>query len=151
MARYFLDSSALVKHYHRESGSPAVERLFNERGNKLFVSSLALVEVHSAFARLVREGAITEEDFARVIARMESEISARILTVSAVTTRRLDAAAAILRNYGPTNNIRTLDAIQLANAQALHARGRIAAFVAADKKLMASAPAACGLTTLDVS
>ena len=51
MARYFLDSSALVKHYHQESGSPAVEGLFNQPGDKLFVSGLALVEVHSAFAQ----------------------------------------------------------------------------------------------------
>lgn len=150
MPRYFLDSSALVKHYHQESGSQAVEGLFNPRGNKLFVSSLALVEVHSAFARLVREGVLTDRDFAIVIARMESDVSAGILTAAAISSRRLEAASVILRTHGLTNTIRTLDAIHLATAQALHHRSPIAAFVAADKRLLASAADASGLPILDV-
>jgi predicted nucleic acid-binding protein len=150
MARYFLDSSALVKRYHQELGTPAVEALFNQNGNRFFVSRLALVEVNSAFARLVREGALAQDKFENVIARMESEVTAKVLTVVAISSRRLDAAAVILRTHGLKNNIRTLDAIQLAAAQALHTRSRIAAFVAADKKLLASA-AACNLTVLDVS
>ena len=75
MARYFLDSSALVKRYHRESGSPAVEGLFNQPDNSLFISGLALVEVHSAFARLVREGAISEQAFTKLIRRVQSDVS----------------------------------------------------------------------------
>ena len=68
MARYFLDSSALVKHYHQESGSSTVDELFNTTGNRFFVSRLALVEIHSTFARLVREAIITETDFDKLIA-----------------------------------------------------------------------------------
>lgn len=150
MARYFLDSSALVKHYHQESGSSAVNGLF-DGNNRLFISRLALVEVHSAFSRLVREGILTEQDFLNVIARMESDVSAGTLTVTAVSSQRLEAASGILRTHGVTINIRTLDAIQLANALALHVRSSIAAFVASDKKLLDSASAACGLTSLDVS
>jgi predicted nucleic acid-binding protein len=150
MPRYFLDSSALVKHYHQESGSPTVDELFNQPDNKFFISGLALVEVHSAFARLVRDSFFTEQDFASVIARMHSDVSAGVLTVSAISSRRLGAAAEILRTHGLSNNIRTLDAIQLATAQALNARSRLTAFVAADTKLLASA-AACNLVVLDVS
>jgi hypothetical protein len=46
MARYFLDSGALVKRYHQESGSAEGEVLFNGPGHHFFVSRLALVEVH---------------------------------------------------------------------------------------------------------
>jgi hypothetical protein len=42
-----------------------------------------------------------------------------------------------------------LDAIHLATAQALHGRSRIAALVAADKKLLAAA-AGGGLPILDI-
>jgi predicted nucleic acid-binding protein len=149
MPRYFLDSSALVKRYHQEAGSSAVDELFSQSGNTLFVSGLALLEVHSAFARLVRERAITEEDFAVLVRSMQSDVSEGVLAVSAVSARRLEAASAIFRTHGLTNTIRTLDSIQLATAEAMHARRRIQAFVAADKKLLASA-AACNLMVLDV-
>jgi uncharacterized protein len=150
MARYFLNSSALVKRYHQELGTTALEALFNQSDNRFLVSRLALVEVTSAFARYVREGALAQDKFENLIARMESEVTAKVLKVVAISSRRLEAAAVILRTHGLESNIRTLDAIQLAAAQALHARTRIAAFIAADKKLLTSA-AACNLTVLDVS
>jgi hypothetical protein len=43
--------------------------------------------------------------------------------------------------------MRALDAIHLASAQALHDRRKLAAFVAADKKLLTAATA-CGLNIL---
>jgi predicted nucleic acid-binding protein len=150
MARYFLDSSALVKRYHQESGSVHVENLFNAPANRFFVSRLALVEVHSSFARLVREGVLTSSDFGKLISRLESDVATGVLTVAAVSSRRLEAASSILGTLGLTNAVRTLDAIHLATAQALHARSRIAGFVAADKKLLAIAAIAGGLAILDV-
>ena len=150
MARYFLDSSAFVKRYHRESGSSAVDDLFRQPGHQFFISRLALVEFHSAFARRVREGFLTVLDFEKLAERMDADLAADVVTVTALSSRRLEAAAFILRTHGLTNTVRSLDAIQLASAQALNARRRIAAFVAADKKLLVSA-AACNLTALDVS
>lgn len=76
MARYFLDSSAFVKHYHQESGSSAVENLFRDTDNRLFISRLALVEFQSAIARHVREGVLTVEDFSAVTARMNADVAA---------------------------------------------------------------------------
>lgn len=149
MARYFLDSSALVKRYHRESGSDDVERLFESSGDRFFVSRLALVEVRSSFARLVREGVFANSDFVKLIARLDEDVASDILTVAAVSSRRLEGAATILATHGLTNPVRTLDAIHLATAQALHGRSRIAAFVAADKKLLAAATV-CGLAVRDV-
>jgi hypothetical protein len=46
--------------------------------------------------------------------------------------------------------MRTLDVIHLATAAALHHRNHLAALVAADKQLLATA-VACGLAILDVS
>lgn len=151
MARYFLDSSALVKRYHAESGTAAVESLFNTPAHRLVISRLALVEVQSSFARLVRETANTAADFGALVARLEADVAAGILTVAGVSSRRLAEAATILNTHGLRRAVRTLAAIQLATAQALDGRTRIAAFVAADKKLLAIAADACGLPILDVS
>jgi uncharacterized protein len=150
MARYFLDSSALVKRYHQETGSAHVDQLFQAPGNRFFISRLALVEVHSSFARLVREDVLTESDFDKLILRLDDDVASGALTVAAVSSRRLEGASSILGMHGLANTVRTLDAIHLATALALNGRGRIAAFVAADRKLLAAA-AACGLATLDVS
>ena len=150
MARYFLDSSALVKCYHQESGSSDLERLFLGPDNRFFIFRLALVEVHSSFARLVREGVFTESDFGKLISRLEADVTSGVLAVAAVSSRRLEAASFILRTHGLANNVRTLDAIQLATARALHGRSPLAAFVAADKKLLKSAAVACGFTVIDV-
>ena len=92
-----------------------------------------LVEIHSAFARLVREGVLAESELDKLIARLEADVAAGLLTVAAVSSPRLQSASAILRSHGLKNSIRTLDAIHLATAQALHGRSSLAAFVAADK------------------
>jgi predicted nucleic acid-binding protein len=150
MPPYFLDSSALVKRYHQESGSIRLASLFNTKGNQIVVSRLALLEVQSAFARLVREAAISENDLAAIVMRIEAEVADLTLAVAAVSGPRLDAAAAILRTHGVSHAVRTLDAIHLATARALHSRSPLAAFVAADRQLLTSA-AALGLATLDAS
>lgn len=149
MARYFLDSCALVKHFHQESGSDKVEALFATAGSRFLISRLALVELHSAFARLVREGLVTQNRLATLIRRLDGDVAAGVLTVGGVSSGRLADAAKLLVTEGLKANMRTLDAIHLATAQAMHARSRLAAFVAADKKLL-SAAVACGLTVLDV-
>jgi len=150
MARYFLDSSALVKRYHQEDGTAVVEGLFNRPGSRFFISRLALVEVHSSFARLVREKVLTETDFGKLIARLEDDVATGVLAVAAVSSRRLAGASFLLGTHGLTHTMRTLDAIHLSTAQTLHSRTQAVAFVAADKKLLAVAATACGLAVLDV-
>jgi len=151
MARYFLDSSALVKHYHQESGSAGVDALFDAPDSRLIISKLAIIEAQSSSARLVREGMLMPRDFGSLVSRLEGDVAAGILTVAAVSGRRLDAAAQIFQTHGLAANIRTLDAIHLATAQALHARNRLSGFVAADRKLLIVAPQVCGCGVIDVS
>ncbi|MFL5330214.1 MAG: type II toxin-antitoxin system VapC family toxin [Gemmataceae bacterium] len=150
MARYFLDSSALVKRYHHESGSLGVEALFNGAENRIFISRLALVELHSTFARLVREGLHSQNQFDQFAACLNDDVAPANLRVAAVTNRRLEEASTLLRSIGRIHALRTLDAIHLATALALHGRGRFEAIVAADKRLRHAA-VATGLPVLDVS
>lgn len=150
MARYFLDSSALVKRYHREEGSEAVERLLAVPGERFLVSRLAIVEVTSSFARLVREKSLSADDLAKLVARMEDDVAGGVFAVVAVSSMRLADAATLIATQGLTIPLRTLDAIHLATALAIHGRSRLAGFVAADRKLLAAAEA-CGLGAIDVS
>jgi predicted nucleic acid-binding protein len=96
MPRYFLDSSALVKRYHQESGTNLVEDLFRDSENRLFISRLAIVEIHSCFARLVREQVLAETEFPQLIARLEADVAAGLVTVAALSTQRLQGASTLL-------------------------------------------------------
>ena len=58
MARYFFDTSALVKFYHAEVGTQKVSAIFSEQGREIRISSIGLIEVQSAFAMKVRAGVI---------------------------------------------------------------------------------------------
>jgi hypothetical protein len=50
MADSFLDTSALVKYYHREEGTQEVTRIIEEPDSRHSISRLSLVETVSAFA-----------------------------------------------------------------------------------------------------
>jgi len=150
MARYFLDSSALVKRYHLELGTTEVEQLLGTSRSRFFISRLALVEVQSTWARLVREGVLTNADFNDLTNRLEEDVSIGLLTVVALSSRHLQGAATVLGTFGLSHNIRTLDAIHLATALALHARTKLVGFVAADKRLLDVAANACGLAVVAV-
>ena len=55
--RYFFDSSALVKLYHREIGSAAIEEIFHgEIPTFITISSLSIAEVASALNRIKNRG-----------------------------------------------------------------------------------------------
>ena len=141
MARYFLDSSALVKRYHSESGSPIVNALFQESANRIVISRLALIEVHSALARLVREKVLSESEFIDLTGNLKEDVANGTLIVVALSSQILDEGSAILSSFGLKNQLRTLDAIHLATVFVLQKRTIIEAFVAADKRLLASADA----------
>jgi predicted nucleic acid-binding protein len=61
MTVYFLDTSALVKRYHREPGSDAIAALFAEQDRRIIISELSIIEFGSALSKKVREGEITPE------------------------------------------------------------------------------------------
>ena len=66
MARYFFDTSALVKHYHAEAGTNVVDRVIDEPEAELIIARLTLVETTSVFAIKVRTGEFDAAEFARL-------------------------------------------------------------------------------------
>jgi predicted nucleic acid-binding protein len=62
LAGHFFDSSALVKLYHPEVGTSAVDQIVNIADNSIRVSRLSVAELTSAFAIKVRTQAMSRED-----------------------------------------------------------------------------------------
>ncbi|WP_165233349.1 type II toxin-antitoxin system VapC family toxin [Aquisphaera insulae] len=81
MARSFFDTSALVKHYHPESGATTVDRLIGEPGAELVISRLTLVETASVFAIKVRTGAFDAGGFALLHGLFAFDVARKGLSV----------------------------------------------------------------------
>ncbi|MDP1832895.1 MAG: type II toxin-antitoxin system VapC family toxin [Geothrix sp.] len=129
----YLDTSALVKLLRVELDSEAVWKAA-ENAKALASSTLARVEVHSAFARLLREGQPSEaiqtslvefEELWRGMAQVQMD-------------RAVDAACGLCIKHP----LRTLDAIHLASALLLREEGGLeVVFACADGRLRDAAAA----------
>ena len=135
MARSFFDTSGLVKHYHPETGTAEVDRLIGEPGAELVISRLTLVETVSVFATKVRTGHLDAANFARLRKLFSTDIARKRYRVVRLLNAHYDRAQDLIRNYGLTRQIRTLDAIQLAAALHLHQVAPLDHFVCADQRL----------------
>ena len=109
---YFLDSSALIKRYVVEIGSPWIKTLTDSQtGNSLLLVRITWVEVLSAFARRQREGGITAAEVAALIAKFRSEFNSRYRVIE-VDMALVEKAGELIVQYP----LRAYDAVQLAAA-----------------------------------
>jgi predicted nucleic acid-binding protein len=141
MADNFFDTSALGKHYHQELGTPKVDQLLAAPGARHCISRLTVVEIHSVFAKKVRTGLLSLADFQTLGRRFRGDVRRRLFQVARVTSPHFQAAEQLIRRLGPAQNLRTLDALQLAVALDLRNRGVVSQFVCADQSLCAIAAA----------
>ncbi len=148
MADHFFDTSALGKHYHAETGTDVVDGLLAAVGSRHFISRLAAVELHSALAKKVRTGQLTRADFELVTRRFRADVAAKRFEVIRVLVSHFRTAEELVRRLSLTNNLRTLDALQLAVALGLNEPARPVTFVSADRALCAIA-ASEGLTVVN--
>ena|SRR5262249_35478684 len=135
MASYFLDTSALAKHYHVEKGTPEVERILNEPGSAHYISRLAVVEIQSVFALKVRTQEITAQDLQQVQKLIVTDFAARRFPIVRMLQGHFHEAERLIRKHAPTKAFRTLDSLQLAVALSLNAQGKLDYFVCADDRL----------------
>lgn len=136
----FFDSSALVKAYHREPGSTAVQALLRE--GDVAIAHLTVAEIASALARRVREGGLHAADRDRAMTALTSDLEHyRVVPLSRPVVRR---ACGLLTSHP----LRASDAIQLASCLWLRDRvGDLGEMVVHDDRL-ALAASAEGLRTL---
>ena len=69
----FFDTSALVKRYHKEKGTGVVDVAFNQKGMKA-ISDISIIEFFSAFAKKVRTGEISKDDFQVTIKEFAEDV-----------------------------------------------------------------------------
>jgi len=135
VARYFFDTSALVKFYHAEIGTPKVSAIFSEQGREVRISSLALLEVQSAFAMKVRTGAIDRQLAGQQRAALMLDIASDSIEVYSVTVDHFRDAERLIGRHSFSRRLRTLDALQLAVALDLGSQNLLDYFVVADDAL----------------
>ncbi len=108
----YLDTSALCKIYHRESGTDTMLELYTG-SQSIQISELARLELLATTMRKFREGHLDEETHQVLLARFEEDVRQRyeLLRFSSLV---VEETARILGTYGRGNPLRTLDAIHFA-------------------------------------
>jgi predicted nucleic acid-binding protein len=127
----FFDTSALVKYFREEEGTRQVTALIQNPQNTLWIMELARIEFISALFRHYRTGglskaqlAIALEGFDQEYPRFQVEPLGRVLA---------SEAERLVRKYGQTEGLRTLDALHLAAFTLIAEQDWL--FVAADNTL----------------
>jgi predicted nucleic acid-binding protein len=115
--RLYLDTSALVKLYVDEEGSPLV-RSAVERAEIVSTSAITYVEARAALVRRRHERALKTGDYRRIIRDLDADWD-RYLVVE-ITDSLIRGAA----HLAEAHRLRAYDAVHLASATVL--RGRLA-------------------------
>jgi predicted nucleic acid-binding protein len=117
MAVYFFDSSALVKRYVTEVGTPWVRQLCSPAaGHDLYIARITGAEIVAALAKRARIGDLTPSAFQSAVATFRADFSTAY-TIVELTAAHVESAM----NLAQTRVLRGYDAIQLATALDLHA------------------------------
>jgi predicted nucleic acid-binding protein len=135
MARYFVDSSALIKYYHNETGSPAVDRILGEADSERLIAGLTWVEILSALAKKVRMATIPYSDYQHLERRFRADVRQGQLRPIRMLNAHFKSAGQLIGSHGLTRQLRALDAIQLAVALRTHREVPIDYFVSSDQRL----------------
>ncbi|MBA3870692.1 MAG: type II toxin-antitoxin system VapC family toxin [Anaerolineae bacterium] len=136
MSGYYVDTSALIKHYLAETGSTWLRNITDlAAGNVIVVCDLTAVEVFSTLARRQREGTISSADIVILQTRFLADFGQEYLSV-ALEDMVLSRARDLLNRYP----LRSLDAIQLASGvEATTILGEPMTFLSSDKNLLNAA------------
>ena len=136
---YYLDSSALVKLYIRETGTDRMLALAARKaGHQLVVLSLAQVEVRSAFRKRQRAGEMGNRLADELLVAFQRHLESKFLR-QGLTDSILDLACEMLDHHRLTS----FDAIQLAGyfAVKISAGTNPPVFASADRELLEAAHA----------
>jgi predicted nucleic acid-binding protein len=140
---FFIDSSALVKRYVTERGTPWLQALVDPRaGNTVLSATITRVEVAAALASRHRAPAgLTRAERDGAVALLEHHCLTEYILVP-IDTTVLDRALLLTQQH----RLRGYDAVQLATALVVHASYRLTTlpsprFLSADRDRLAAAHA----------
>ena len=100
MSYWYFDTSALVKHYVRESGSVWISSLINDPSCVIFSSDIVIAETSAAFASLNRTEQIPRSVLRRALANFYQDTSLRF-HLAALTRSLAFRAADLARSAIP--------------------------------------------------
>lgn len=113
-----------------------MDRILDERGSRSLISHLSIVEMESVLAIKMRTAEIDEPAMEIARRRFRADLAQRRLLVAPpVIERHFHGARKLLVQYGVSEGLRTLDALQLAIALDLQQLGLIGVLVASDQRL----------------
>lgn len=137
------DTSALAKLYCLEPGTAIVETLVSEPNTQAVISQLARVEFESVLAIKARTGTLTAIQQADIRYRLAADFKAGRLRLGlAIQVSDYLLASQLLKQFGESLGLRTLDALHLSTALRAARQNWISSFVSADKRLCQAARAA---------
>jgi predicted nucleic acid-binding protein len=115
--KIFLDTSALIKLNHQESGTQEIESLFNNfKITAIYLSELVKIEFTSTIWKKVRTKEISQNT--DKIATILFETDFDKLSFISIDSMILEQSRLMFSDYG-VYGLRTLDAIQLSTAISL--------------------------------
>jgi predicted nucleic acid-binding protein len=130
----YLDTSALIKRFVVEKGSPLIQRIIE--AGPVATAKIAYAEVYAGLKRKHREGRISARQYALACRQFERDWQAYV---------RVDLQNGILhlaRDLIEAHPLRGYDAVHLASALSLKkALGEEITFTAADERLLRAARA----------
>jgi uncharacterized protein len=132
LASHFFDTSALVKLYHPEAGTPAVDQIVSASENPVRISRLTVAELMSAFAIKVRTQSINREDADLFLHQFRRDVATGKLEVFSIGESEFVIAELLVERYAFNLRLRALDALQLAVALELRTQKLVDHFVAVD-------------------
>lgn len=145
MALYYLDTSALVKLYIRESGTERLLQLAANANHKLVILALAEVEFRSAIRRRQRAGDIADSAADGLLRSFARHLESRFLRQT-INDSVLETALHLIDLYP----LRAYDAVQLAGCLIFRTSAGLQSpvFLTADREQLQAAEAE-GLAALD--
>jgi predicted nucleic acid-binding protein len=137
VAAYYLDTSAVVKRYAQEIGTPWVQSITTPTaGHLLAVVRITLAETAAAVTRKERGGLITPQAAVSALNDFDVDFAKQYVIVE-VSPGLVAHAAALARKHA----LRGYDAVQLAAALEVHSRIPSVTLLSADVDLNRAATA----------
>jgi len=133
LSKYFLDTSAIVKRYHREDGSDFIDILFEETDVEFVISDISIIEFYSALSLKVRVGEIDEKNFVSLRKLFSEDIKRGLFEVVEFTNSEKLESTKLLLKHAKKHSLKALDAMQLSVMKAVNHPG-LKAVVCADEK-----------------
>ena len=130
MKDIYLDTSSLIKVYHREVDTDRVLEIITNDINEIYLSGLTKVEFNSGIWKKIRKGESTEDEGKELIKNFEDDYSKYEWVKVGLET--LNSAKELIKKYG-TDGLRTLDAIQLACV--VYVKEKVDEYLTFDKNL----------------